>query len=110
MAVPQGFNEIGRLVNESVLIADLETGYPPVAHIRMIAIGDVDALPAAKVTLIGVVEIFEAMEIMEVPFDRCFLAVDLKCVERLMAAGVASGFEGREGAVFEPRHGALAAR
>ena len=39
--------KIGDLVNEGVFVADLQSRNPPVLHVRMVAVGDVNALPAA---------------------------------------------------------------
>src|SRR4051794_30037119 len=95
--------EVGSLVNKGVLVTDLKAGNPPVLHVRMIAVCDVNASPAAERTLIAVVEVFEPVEIMEVPAQRGELAVDLKCVECFVPPRIASGFEGCNRTVTESR-------
>src|SRR5258706_9218586 len=65
----QALDEIGYLVDEGVFVTELEAGDPPVLHVRMFAVGGVDGLPAAKRAFVAGVEIFEAMEIVEVPVD-----------------------------------------
>src|SRR5438034_3371150 len=47
------------------------------------------------------VEPLQAVQVVQVPLDRGFFAVDLESVERLVAAGVASALEQAEGAVAE---------
>ena len=37
----------GRLMDEGMLIADLQSRHPPPLHVRMVAIRDMDALPAS---------------------------------------------------------------
>src|SRR6478672_11244614 len=49
------------------------------------------------------VEIFEAMKVVEIPDDRCLLAVDLKCIKSLVAARIPGGFEGCQRAVAKTR-------
>ena len=43
------------------------------------------------------VEIFEAMQVVQVPDDRCLFAVDLKGEKSLVAARIPGGFECRRG-------------
>ena len=50
-----------------------------------------------------VVEVLQAVQVVQVPEDGRVLAVDLERVERLVAARVARGFEGGERAVVEAR-------
>src|SRR5262245_9404554 len=69
----------------------------------MIAIGDMQAAPSAQLALIAVVEPLQAMEIVQVPRDRCMLTVDLQRVQRLVAPGVAGGLKRRQRSVAEPR-------
>ena len=39
--------EIGNVMHEAVFVTDAQTGYPPVAHVGHVALGDVDRTPAA---------------------------------------------------------------
>src|SRR4051812_6510809 len=73
-----GFEEIGELMDERVLVANLQTGDPPMLHIRMIAVGDVHAPPAAQRTRVAVVEPLEPMEIVQIPTRRSLLTVDFE--------------------------------
>src|SRR6202012_433566 len=43
-----GLKKVRDLVDERVLIANLQARHPPVLHIRMIAVRNVHALPAAQ--------------------------------------------------------------
>jgi len=81
--------EIGGLVDEGVLVADLQSGHPPVLHVRVVAIGDVYASPAAQAAFVAVIEVLQAVQIVQVPDDGRILAVDFERVQRLVAAGVA---------------------
>jgi len=45
----RGIEELGELVGEGVFVAEAEAGHPPVAGIRVVAIGRVDVGPAAAV-------------------------------------------------------------
>src|SRR5713226_668169 len=67
----------------------------------MIAVTYMNRAPAANDALIAMIKIVEAMQIVQVPGYRGMLAVDLKGVESLMAAGIARGFEDRQRAVLE---------
>ena len=95
-------DEIGKLVDEGVLVADLQPGHPPVLHVGMIAVGDVHAAPAAHPPFVAVIEVLDAMQIVQVPERRRVLAVDLERVERLVPARVARRLERRERTVLEP--------
>src|SRR5262245_48452860 len=91
-------DEVSDLVDEAVLVADLQAGHPPLVHVRMFAavIGNVDGAPAAEFPLILVIEVLKAMKIMQVPRDAGFLAVDLKCVKRLVSTRVAGALKSRQ--------------
>src|SRR6266545_263782 len=91
-----GFDSLQKirdLVNEAVLVADLQARHPPMFHVRLIAVADVDRAPAADQAFVAVIEVLQAMQIVQVPENRGVFAVDFKCVKRLVPAGVARGFE-----------------
>ncbi len=67
----------------------VQTGHPPVLHLRMIAIRNVDAAPAACEAFILVVEILETVQFVQVPEHGRVLAIDLESVQRLLPARVA---------------------
>ena len=94
-------DEIGELMDERVLVADLQARHPPVLHVGMIAVGDVHAAPAAHAAFVAVIEVLDAMQIVQIPERRRVLAVDLERVERLVPARVARRFERRERSVLE---------
>ena len=94
------FQKIGELMNERVLVSDLQARHPPVLHIRMIAVGDVDASPSAQLALIAMIEELDAMQIVEIPLGGRMLAVDFERIQRLVPARVAGGFKGCERAVL----------
>src|SRR6478609_3996603 len=99
--IVERLEELRELVDERVLVAEAETRDPPVAGVWLITIGAMDTAPAATVTWHAVVEIREAVEVVEIPEEGLVLTVDLEGVERLMTTGIAGGFEDRERAVFE---------
>ena len=67
LAFTGGREEIGGLMDEGVFVADLQPGHPPVLHVRMVAIGDVDAAPAAQAAFVAMIEILQAMQVVQVP-------------------------------------------
>jgi hypothetical protein len=56
--------KISDLMNECVLIANLQTGHPPILHVGMITVGDVNALPSAQTSLITMIEELQTMEVV----------------------------------------------
>ena len=59
--------EVCDLVDERVLVADLQARNPPVLHIGMVAVGDMQRAPAAQPALVAMVEILQPMQIVQVP-------------------------------------------
>src|SRR5262245_30766406 len=90
-------------MRERVLVTDLQARYPPVLHVRLVAIGHVNVSPAAHAPLIGVIEVLDPMQIVKVPERGRVLAVDLERVERLVSARIPRGFERRERSILEAR-------
>src|SRR5678815_3580021 len=84
LACADRFEEISDLVRERLRVTDLQTGYPPVFHIRLIAIGDVNAAPAADDAFVAVIEILKPMQVVQIPADRRVLAINLERVGRLV--------------------------
>ena len=68
--------EIGDLVGERVFVTDLQTWDPPVAHVGLVSIGDVNAAPASNDRVVVVIEVLEAMQVVEIPGDAGVFAVD----------------------------------
>ncbi len=100
-AFADSFQKISELVDEGVLVADLQPRNPPALHIWMIAVGHVDAAPTARPTFIAMIEILNAMQVVQIPKGRSMLAIDFERVERLVTARVSRRFKGRERAVLE---------
>src|SRR5262245_33390982 len=92
LAAVGGRHEVCELVREGVLVANLQAWNPPVLHVRLVAVGDVDVAPAADAPFVLVIEVLETVQVVEIPERRRVLAVDLECVERLVAARVAGRF------------------
>jgi len=61
LASYSGDQKLGELMNERMFVPDLQAGHPPVLHIRMITIGDVNAAPAPQLPFVTMVEPLEAM-------------------------------------------------
>src|SRR5262245_51941397 len=89
-------------MNEGVFVSDLQSGHPPALHIWMISICHMDASPATDQPLIAVIEVLDAMEIVQVPKCGSMLSVDFERVERLVAARVSCRFKRRERSIAEP--------
>jgi hypothetical protein len=53
--------EVRDLVNKRMLVSDLKTGDPPITHVRLITVRNVNASPATYDGLIRVIEILEPM-------------------------------------------------
>src|SRR5437868_1429272 len=70
----------------------------------MIAVGDVDAAPAADDALVTMIEILQPVQVVQVPFDRGMFTVDLERIERLVAAGIPSRLEQAERAIAKTAH------
>ena len=75
-------------MNKGVLVTDLQPRYPPFAHVWHVAVRAVYLVPAANKGIIRVIKILEAMQIMQVPFDRSFLAVDFQRVKSLVTSSI----------------------
>ncbi len=87
MPAAEVFKEVGDLVDEGVLVADLEAEDPPVLHVGMVAVGDVDRGPAtALVAFVGVREILEPVQVVQVPLQKPLPAVDLEGVKAPLVA------------------------
>src|ERR1043166_2566843 len=97
----EGGEEVGDLMNESVFITDLQTRYPPVLHVRMFAIGDVDRAPAAQPAFIAIIEVLQAVEIVQIPENGSAFAVNLKSVEGFVATRITGEFESCERTVVQ---------
>src|SRR5579863_9102110 len=93
--------EIRELMNEGVLVADLQSRHPPALHIRMVAISDVNAPPAAQAPFIAMIEPLQTMQIVQIPDRRRVFAIDFERVQRLVSARVSRGFKRRERSIFE---------
>ena len=98
---PERFEKVGELVGERVLVADLQAGHPPPLHVRMIAVGDVDALPAAQLAFIAVIEKLQPVQIVQIPERRGMFAIDFERVQRLVSARIPRRLERGERSVRE---------
>jgi hypothetical protein len=76
--------EISEPVNKSVFVANLQPGRPPALHIGVVTVGHVDAAPAARQPFIAVIEVQNAIQVVQIPKGRSALAVDFERVERLL--------------------------
>ena len=73
LARGEAFQEVGDLMHEAVLVADRQTRHPPLVHVGVVAVGDVNAAPATQAPLIAVIEVLQAMEVVQIPLDRSML-------------------------------------
>ena len=81
----QARQEIGKTVGEGVLVADRAAGHPPVLHVGMLEIRDVDLLPAGQVVFdllarrgIGVAEEIQQVRVFQVEEHGAVLAVEFQ--------------------------------
>jgi len=79
-----------------MFVSDWQTGHPPVLHIGMIAVGNVDRTPAPNFSFVAIVEILLSIQGVKVPDHRRILSVDFEGVQSLVPACVAGGFEGAQ--------------
>ena len=59
--------KIGHLMDEAVFVANLQTGHPPMVHVGMVAIGDVNRSPAAQYPFVAMIEVAEPVQIVQIP-------------------------------------------
>src|ERR1700722_10761340 len=97
----QPSEEIRDLVDEGVFVANLQARHPPVFHIRMVAVRDVEGAPAPQFTFVAMVKVLQPMQIMEIPGNGSIFAINFKSIKRLVAARVTGGLEGGQRAVVE---------
>src|SRR5262245_16632751 len=102
LAGAECLQKICELVNECVFVSDLQTRDPPAFHIRMIAVGHMDASPASDLPFVPMIEELDSMQIVQVPGGGSTLAIDFERIQRLVAAGIACGFKSRQGSILEP--------
>ena len=67
-------------MDEGMLITDLQAEYPPIFHVGLIAVRDMDTPPATHDRLIAVIKVLESMQVMEIPSQASMLTVDLERV------------------------------
>ncbi len=63
-AAVEAGEEVGDLMHEGVLVANAEAGDPPLVHVRHVAVGDVDAAPAARVWVVAVIEKLQPVKVV----------------------------------------------
>src|SRR4029079_16086434 len=90
-------------MRETFGITNLEAGHPPMFHIWLIAIGDMDAAPAAHNAFVFVIKILEPMQSVRVPSNGRILAIDLERIERLVTARVSGALKDGQRSVFKSR-------
>src|SRR4051812_38835019 len=86
-----------------MLVTNLQAGHPPFVHVRMVAIGDVKRAPPSDAPFVAVLEILQAVKVVQIPKNRGVLAVYFESVERLMPARITGGFKSRQRTVLETR-------
>src|ERR1700733_1719003 len=72
-------------------------------HIRMIAVGDVQAPPAAQLPFILMIVVLQPVQVVQVPGNRSMFAVDLERVESLVPAGIARSLKSSQRSVLKAR-------
>ena len=82
--------EIGHLVDETVLVTDAQTGHPPLIHVGHVGIRHMHRTPASDERIIAVIEVVQSMQIVQVQSNRRVFAIDFKGVQSLVASRVSS--------------------
>src|SRR5258707_8925758 len=88
-------------MNKRMLIPNCQSWHPPVGHIRMIAIGDMNGSPAAQRSFILVIEPLQPVQIMQIPSEGALLTIDLKSVKGLVATRVPGRLERRQRSILK---------
>ena len=65
----QSNDEIGGLMHKTFRITDPKAWHPPIAHVRVFAVGDMNLAPTARRSLIPVIEILQSVQVVQVPFQ-----------------------------------------
>lgn len=60
----KSLQEVGDLVRKGMLVTDLQTWNPPVTHVRLVSVGNVNRAPASYNRIVVVIEILQAMKIV----------------------------------------------
>src|SRR5256885_200575 len=89
-------------MNKRMLVSDLKPRHPPMLHVRMVAVAYMDASPAPQLPFIAVIEVLNAVQIVQVPNRGGTLPVDFERIESFVAARITGRFERRQRAVFKP--------
>ena len=97
----EALQEVGHLMDEGVFVADAKTGHPPFVHVGHVTVSDVHTTPAASGRVITVIEVLEAVQIVQIPADGGVGAVDLQRVQGLVAARVPGGLKQAERSIVE---------
>ena len=89
------FNEIGELVDETMLVSNVQSGNPPFVHIRMLSsVSDMDGSPPPSLRIFFVIfEVIEAMQIVQIPEKGTVRTIDFEGVECLVSTSVTGGLE-----------------
>src|SRR6516162_8565174 len=82
------------LVDEGVFEPDGQARHPPMGHVRMLSVRNMDRSPAAERAFVLVVEPLQPVQIVQIPGERSMFAIDLQGIKRLMAPRIAGCLEG----------------
>ncbi len=92
----QRFQKIGNLVDECVFVTDVQTGNPPIAHVRHVTIANVNTAPTTHNRVVTMIKVLQAVKVVQIPADRCMLTIDLEGIKGFVAAGIPSRLEQTE--------------
>ena len=84
-------DKIGELVDEAMLVTDVQSGHPPLVHVGVFSsvVGNMDGSPATGLgVFLVVLEIFETVQVMQVPEEGTIGTVDLEGIKRLVTSGI----------------------
>ena len=92
--IPVPLRKSSHSIDKSVFVTYGAAGHPPLVHVRMIRIPDLNGSPASKRTLIVVIEILQLVRVLQIKVQRTLVAIDLQGVLILAAPGVSGGLKG----------------
>ena len=81
------------MVHKGMLVPNLQPRNPPVGHIGVIPIRDVNRTPSAQISFVAMVEPLQSVQVMQIPLNRGVFTVDFKGVQGLVSPGIACGLE-----------------
>src|SRR5262245_52483566 len=65
----EALEKVCHLVHKAMLVTNLQAWHPPLTHVRVVPISNMDGSPTTHSAFVAMVEIGQAMQIVQVPLD-----------------------------------------